>query len=335
MSSVLDRFCPVCYCPRPTTPLSDGLLVDCDRCGTYAVTNSAVDQLLDESLASEAGSWRLGPMVSRRRANASGWLRFHRDDYGPDHPLTSLDIARLAAVPSPSFSRRCEMLMSKLERETEFAGQTVMLLDSGFRPGVARPWLGETWCLNEKELLEVARAMEESGWLELSLTEGKWTQMRITPKGWAHLEELRFRPTAKDQGFVAMSFDPDIRYVYDTALSPAILAAQYKPVIMSDVEHAELIDDRMVAEIRRSRFMVAEFTRQRQNVYFEAGFARGLGMPVFWVCKSIPAEAPKEERLHFDTAHFAFIMWDNPQELQVRLQRRIEHEIGRGTYVAP
>jgi hypothetical protein len=46
--------------------------------------------------------------------------------------------------------------------------------------------------------------------------------------------------------------------------------------------HLNKVDDEIIAEIRRSRFLVADFTcepgKVRGGVYFEAGFAMGLNM---------------------------------------------------------
>jgi hypothetical protein len=43
--------------------------------------------------------------------------------------------------------------------------------------------------------------------------------------------------------------------------------------------------------------LVADFTGQRGGVYWEAGFAQGLGIPVIRTCKS-----DELWKLHFDTA---------------------------------
>lgn len=42
-------------------------------------------------------------------------------------------------------------------------------------------------------------------------------------------------------------------------------------MLILNKEHANKIDDEIIAEIRRSAFLVADFTGQRQNVYFETG----------------------------------------------------------------
>jgi len=52
------------------------------------------------------------------------------------------------------------------------------------------------------------------------------------------------------------------------------------------VHHNEKICDKIVSEIRKSRLLVADFTDNRGGVYFEAGFAMGLSIPVIWMCRA-------------------------------------------------
>jgi nucleoside 2-deoxyribosyltransferase len=88
------------------------------------------------------------------------------------------------------------------------------------------------------------------------------------------------------------------------------------------------IDDEIVAGIRRSRFLVADFTGHRGGVYFEAGLATGLGLPVIWLCRK-----DELEKTHFDTRQYNFIVWESDKldELSTALKNRIEATIGRGT----
>ena len=41
----------------------------------------------------------------------------------------------------------------------------------------------------------------------------------------------------------------------------------------------------MLVEIRRARFLLAELTGDNSGVYWEAGYATGLGRPVFYTCQ--------------------------------------------------
>jgi hypothetical protein len=113
--------------------------------------------------------------------------------------------------------------------------------------------------------------------------------------------------------------------VYESGLAPGIRNAGFSPMLIPKKEHANKIDDEIIAEIRRSAFLVADFTGHRQNVYFETGFAAGLGLQVIWTCRKdhIPA-------LHFDIRQYNCIDWKDQAELAQRLQRRIEALLGRG-----
>ena len=85
------------------------------------------------------------------------------------------------------------------------------------------------------------------------------------------------------------------------------------------------ITDEIMAEIRRSRFVVADYTGQVNGVYFEAGFALGLGLTVIPTCRA--DEVPK---LHFDIKHLNTLLWNTPVELAGGLNRRIRAVIGAG-----
>ena len=81
---------------------------------------------------------------------------------------------------------------------------------------------------------------------------------------------------------------------------------------------------------RPSAFLVADFTGHRQNVYFETGFAAGLGLQVIWTCRK-----DQIKELHFDIRQYNCIDWQDHAELAQRLQRRIEAMFGRGPLATP
>jgi nucleoside 2-deoxyribosyltransferase len=71
-----------------------------------------------------------------------------------------------------------------------------------------------------------------------------------------------------------------IEYVEEGASEP-----KYRALKIDDWEHTNDINDELIAQIRRSKFMVCDFTGYRGGVYFEAGFAYGLGMEVIYTCR--------------------------------------------------
>ena len=116
---------------------------------------------------------------------------------------------------------------------------------------------------------------------------------------------------------------------YSQGIELAIRDAGYRPLRIDQKEHLNKIEDEIVAEIRRSRFIVADFTQgddgARGGVYYEAGFAHGLGLPVILTCRK-----DSFKQLHFDTNHYNHIVWGSHEELRERLKYRILRVIGEG-----
>ncbi len=117
--------------------------------------------------------------------------------------------------------------------------------------------------------------------------------------------------------------------VYDLAIARGILEAGYKPHRVDQREHNDKIDDEIIAQIRQSRFVLADFTGHRGGVYYEAGFAKGLGIEVFWTCRK-----DEIENLHFDIRQYNCIVWDpsNLEDFRSKIRYRIESVVGPGNY---
>jgi hypothetical protein len=151
----------------------------------------------------------------------------------------------------------------------------------------------------------------------------------LTPKGLLAAEALGASGSGA-QGFVAMSFDPSLQEVWTNGFRQGIRAAGYSPVRLDDEDYVGGITDEIMAQIRRSRFVVADYTGQRHNVYFEAGFALGLGLTVIPTCR-----ADENDKLQFDIRHLNTLEWKSPDELAEGLNRRIRAVIGAGPDADP
>ena len=153
--------------------------------------------------------------------------------------------------------------------------------------------------------------------------------VKIRPAGWAHLETLKKLNSDQKQGFVAMWFTDDMQQIYEKVISQAIIDAGYLPHRVDQREHNDKIDDEIIAQIRKSRFVFADFTGHRGGVYFEAGFARGLGLEVFWSCREDDVN-----NLHFDIRQYNCITWNQErlEEFKSKIINRIEAVIGHGPY---
>ena len=161
----------------------------------------------------------------------------------------------------------------------------------------------------------------------ISRKPGNPSVCNITVDGYAAVDELTRGTAPSEKAFVAMWFDENMDAPFSDGLSKGIRDAGYDPIRIDEKEHINRIEDEIMAEIRSSAFVVADFTGHRGGVYFEAGFALGLGIPLFWTCR----ESDKDDR-HFDIEHYSTIFWKETEleELARQLKSKIESVLGKG-----
>lgn len=68
--------------------------------------------------------------------------------------------------------------------------------------------------------------------------------------------------------------------------------------------------------------------RARGGVYYKAGFAHGLDLPVFFTCRQ---DMIDEGLIHFDTRQYNHMDWTTTEELRKRFAERIPATIGDGS----
>jgi hypothetical protein len=292
--------CPVCFDnkARQLDSAADAVEVECQRCGRFRYTSSAW-----EKLRSAAGE---------KRALVCGWL-WEQTRFGSVPTIDGrLVDALLASNPTPFFEKAKRLLIHLSEQ----GGPLGKPID--FSSPRLEAML-ETLVRND--IVVFIELLQQQGWL-VEVTGGQW---RVNGRGYMQADEWKQAAAASSQAFVAMWFHDDMNTAWTGGLHTGISAAGYMPLRIDTKEHANKICDEVISEIRRSRFLVADYTGHRGGVYYEAGYAAGAGLPVILTCK-------KEEMggLHFDIRQYNCIDWQSPDELARRLQVRIAAVVGDG-----
>lgn len=211
--------------------------------------------------------------------------------------------------------------------------RAMRLLHAAVERGVADPlspifidaqphYLGASYSAGESELAVLRGILVERQLLEQVAS---FTAYLVTPSGYIADEESKSPSAQSVTAFVAMSFDQDMVDAYVHGVDPGVQAAGYRPMRIDRKEHANSISDEIMAEIRRARFVVADYTKANNGVYFEAGFAIGLGILVIPTCRKDHLST-----LHFDIRHINTLSWESPAELANALAKRISAIIGDG-----
>ena len=295
--------CPVCGL-KDDVALVDSedfgrfLQYDCKRCGRYKITDSA------KRITSEAFMMHL-----------SSWIR-EKHDQNFEVPMIDTDLVKNINSITPTYnpSQKQLVLLRKLAWMTGYPGKKVKV-NRKFDFVIA-------WASCEDEFQFYIKALSERNLI--NTFRGDVVEYQITTEGWNFLDEHEKISIISDQAFVAMSFDKSMDSVWENGIRVAIDKAGYKPYRVNAEPHNEKIDNKIMAEIKNSFFLVADFTEQKRGVYFEAGYALGLGIPVIW---SVREDDLKN--VHFDTRQYGHIVWTSESNLQEQLYVYICAIIGK------
>ncbi|RXV59355.1 hypothetical protein DWB64_15950 [Fusibacter sp. A1] len=208
--------------------------------------------------------------------------------------------------------RRMELALVNIQRLSSFSGDKVAF--TMFDKPIMYP---EVWDTNSSFF--ILKMLMELGFVEASLSIP--TDIKITASGWSKLYEFQSAISTSNQVFIAMWFSPEMNPASNT-IHEAISACGYEPKRIDVVEHNNKICDQIIAEIKQSKFLVSDFTGHRGGVYYEAGYAHGLGLPVIFTCRESDIT-----NLHFDTRQFNHIVWTDEEDLKRKLINRIKATI--------
>jgi hypothetical protein len=314
--------CYICRIPVEETG-ADAKRVACPRCGNYRIVGTACSMLTANPILSES-----------QVGSASGWAREH-----PDVEIDSNVVRILRELPVPTPDVKAARLLSALARLYPVPGGLISLPFSSLsallnrreghpssssypgEEGKLVSLTGASWAANSDELwFLLVNYLADSQKFVLRVGQGEKV-FKISPEGWANLAGSN--PNSK-VGFIAMWFQKELEPVC-LAIEGGIRAAGYDPKRIDRVEHNNRIDDEIIAWIRRSKFVVADFTGNRGGVYFESGYALGMGLEVIWLCRE--DELPN---IHFDNRQYNFIVW-SPDHLPEFTQRLQNRKIGRAS----
>ena len=359
--------CPLWDAPLYTAPrdTGDSCLVYSPRAGgVYRLEGPFGNRIADDLLTQAA---------LREKANLSHWIYRQNLEAGlliPDHPTSprrhtamskfstaelvqrapTLDEAtvRKQYQITPPATDRLLYLMREMRRQQDSPlpeDQDRMVLTYGDYQGFRR---AAAAIASPSEETEFQKYMQAQGWVIFPLStsyhapHGEAVFPPATCTLNAHLwveEQLRARGTCQ-QVFVAMWFDKSLDQADKEGFEKGITQAGYTYYrVDKDPHHSDKLDDRVLAGIRQSRIVVADFTCEKfirkgedqpeglpnGNVHYEAGFAHGRDMPVIYTCRE-----DCQDYLRFDTRQINHILWTDAADLARQLQARLEGQFGHG-----
>ena len=122
---------------------------------------------------------------------------------------------------------------------------------------------------------------------------------------------LRPAPTRRTTVFIACAFGYDeIDLLYEKHILPACKSLNYDAVRVDMTEPKQSITDAILEGITECACVIADLTFARPSVYFEVGFAHGLGIPLLLTCRSDHHRGKADdEKVHFDLEQYKISFW--------------------------
>lgn len=109
----------------------------------------------------------------------------------------------------------------------------------------------------------------------------------------------------RPQVFVVMQFTDEYTALYREVIEPVCSEYGYEVVRGDNVYTSGLIIEDIVQSIRASSLIIADITPNNSNVYYEVGFAHGIGKATILLSDRI------REKLPFDISGFRLLFYDN------------------------
>lgn len=289
--------CPICLCDdfqlaRHET--RDAYYLRCLNCGDHVLTGTAHAQVKNEMLTLEQRALRAHRVYRISPADMIGTDQLHAMATTGDLPEAAECLDNLV------------MFLAERQRPGESVSTFVRWLIAAL--GVMSPDAA-AWVIGE-----CASAGWVSGDQDAATAAGmRQVRLRLTAQGWEHHRQLMRSGAGSRHAFMAMDFKPaDIQAFFKDHLITGVARTGFE---LRTTDHAQKtaghIDARMRVELRTSRFVVCDLTHNNRGAYWEAGFAEGIGRPVFYLCrKDVHAHPDRDVRPHFDIAHQAIVKWD-------------------------
>ena len=122
-----------------------------------------------------------------------------------------------------------------------------------------------------------------------------------------------------NSAFVMMQINPDKPELEDVYEKIKDCFSQFGITVLraGEIEHEEIITQRILEEIKSSEFLIADLTGERPSVYYEIGYAHSLGRKVImYRFKGTP--------MHFDLAAYNCPEYENITDLGKKILQRLE-----------
>ena len=298
---------------EPFGPVQNKYHVTCPKCGFYTITERAVNAEPDPFVKKQLHLISAVARWSKERGNelqVQSALLENRSEFE----------ASILSVCPQNTQEILDRILAYIAEKASYPGEAIPIEGDSISPLF--------YCKNIEEVELYLKYLQTCNFVDIfGKIDAKHYNYKValTVEGLKKVQEQAKPNIESKQAFVAMRFNDEMKSIYFEGIKKLEEDTGFTMHRVDMEPFNDKICDKIIAEIRRSRFVIADVTGHRQAVYFEAGFAKGLGLPVIWTCREDDINGCES---NFDTRQYNHIYWTEANELREKLRYRIEATIG-------
>lgn len=289
--------CPICSFGIDGTNFTENtsshtFFIHCQRCGDYVISDEMME-FRDTTNELQSNSARL-----------SGLIRYFTDNNLKEPHIfatTINDLLENPLIPNiDDIEKKANLLMSALKRMTTTFGKELEINLEKHR--------SLAFAEDSSEFYSLLEYLKGKGYI----SENRGYQFPGSKKVKLTAEGFKFenKIESSKQIFIACWFDDS----QDSAIKKteeAILSTGYTPMCIKDKQYSDPIMEKGLAEIQKSRAIVADLTGVRAAVIYEAAYANALNIQIIYVRNA----NDKTKEIDFYTGNYKINFYQNLEEL--------------------
>ena len=298
----MSTVCPVCKSQNAEENRVDSNEINytCPKCGTFKLSHDVNHNLNKRTEANQ---------------KISSWISEENKIY--DESIPYIDLEKLDSISNQR---------DKTIRE-KFDLMMISLSKSVLGDPITLKQINECYIVDVEEFKMLIEKGNKENFFSLRVTLNFWANepglywKGFSFEGQEYVESLYSPNKNSNKIFMAFWFDPTIQEIFDNTIKSAIDNAGFlaERVSSSTTNLENKISDEIIGMIKSSRAVIADCTGNRTAVYYEAGYAMGMKIPVIWTCKE-----DQVGNICFDVSQHPFILWNTPEELADKIVKRLK-----------
>jgi nucleoside 2-deoxyribosyltransferase len=288
--------------------------IHCKICGIFCCGSPEFDYLIPQHNRSNIDIFKYSAVIrelyekSKKYGNA---IYVHRGEVIENEKYTSLNLDKIDEIFPQDHDDLIDRVLILLDKKTDSFFENIKLdTNVDFPMFFSKDATHMNYTIDHLDRL---------GLLKRGPGPLNKINISIEKSGLERIREAKQKASHSNKIFVAMSFNEEHNFVFDDYIKPAVelVDPEFSAIRVDqpDIQdpHQSTINELIEDEIRGSRMMIADFTGNKAGVYWEAGYAEGLGKSVIFTTQDIEKDKP-----HFDINHRP-ILEHSPEKIEKNL----------------